>query len=62
MKKIIALTIGAVAVLGLSACSKTETTSNETTVINETSSNETLGNDTNTSAMVEVTNTTTNAN
>lgn len=40
MKKI-AFTIGAVALLGLSACSKTETT-NDTTVINETSSNDTL--------------------
>lgn len=44
MKKI-AFTIGAVALLGLSACSKTETT-NETTVINETStSNDTLATD-----------------
>lgn len=36
MKKIIAFTVGAVAVIGLSGCSKTETT-NETTVVNETS-------------------------
>jgi uncharacterized lipoprotein len=41
MKKIIAFTIGAVAVLGVSGCSKTETT-NETTVVNETSVNETV--------------------
>ncbi len=44
MKKIIAFTIGAVAVVGLSGCSKTETT-NETTVVNETSVNETVAAD-----------------
>ncbi|WP_404712231.1 hypothetical protein [Sphingomonas sp. MMS24-J13] len=41
MKKIIAFTIGAVAVLGLSACSKTET-NNTSVTINDTASNETL--------------------
>lgn len=41
MKKIIAFTIGAVAVLGLSACTKTET-NNTSVTINDTASNETL--------------------
>jgi uncharacterized lipoprotein len=41
MKNIIALTIGAVAVLGLSACTKTET-NNTSVTINDTASNETL--------------------
>jgi uncharacterized lipoprotein len=52
MKKIIAFTIGAVAVLGLSACSKTET-NNTSVTVNDTASNETLA-DTNVS---ETTNT-----
>ncbi len=44
MKKIIAFTIGAVAVLGLSACSKTET-NNTTVTVNDTSANDTLAAD-----------------
>ena len=43
MKKILAFTVGAVVLLGVSACSKTETT-NETTVVNETTVNETADN------------------
>ncbi len=44
MKKIIAFTIGAVAVLGLSACSKTET-NNTSVTVNDTSANDTLAAD-----------------
>lgn len=41
MKKILTFTLGAAVVLGLSACSKTET-NNTTVTVNDTSANDTL--------------------